>query len=152
MPSRRDTIRMSDDEVREFLDGRHTMNIATHSPDGTIHLVAMWYGFLDGDPVFETYARSQKVLNLERDPSITALVEDGDDYDELRGVELVGRAEIIRDEERLLEAAKSVVARYYPMDDPADVEAAARGLMRKRVAVRIVPDKVVSWDHRKLAG
>ena len=152
MPSRRDQIRMSDDEVREFLDGRHVMNIATHSPDGTIHLVAMWYGFLDGQPVFETYEASQKVRNLERDPSITALVEDGDDYDELRGVELVGTAEILRDEARLLEAATSVVSRYYPMDDPADIEAAARGLMRKRVAIRIVPDRIVSWDHRKLSG
>lgn len=143
---------MSEAEVAEFLDGRHTMNIATHSPDGTIHLVAMWYGFLDGDPVFETYERSQKVRNLERNPTITALVEDGDDYDELRGVELVGTGEIIRDEQRLLTAAMSVVDRYYPIADPADLEGAARALMRKRVAVRIRPDKVVSWDHRKLAG
>ena len=152
MPSRRDQIRMTDAEIDEFLAGRHTMNIATHSPDGTIHRVAMWYGFLEGCPVFETYERSQKVRNLERDPSITALVEDGDDYDQLRGVEIVGRAEIVRDDERLVAAAMSVVDRYYPIDDPADLEAAARGLMRKRVGVKIVADKVVSWDHRKLAA
>ena len=143
---------MTDDEVRAFLDGRHTMNIATKNHDGTIHLVAMWYGFLDGDPVFETYARSQKVLNLERDPAITALVEDGDDYDELRGVELVGTAEIIRDEGRLLEAAKSVVDRYYPIDDPEALELAAVALMHKRVAIRIRPERVVSWDHAKIAA
>jgi len=143
---------MSEAEIEEFLDGRHVMNIATHSPDGTIHLVAMWYGFLDGAPVFETYARSQKVLNLQRNESITALVETGDDYDELKGIEIVGRGEVIDDHDRLLEAAKSVVSRYYPIDDPADLEAAALGLMQKRVAVKIHIDKIVSWDHGKLAG
>jgi PPOX class probable F420-dependent enzyme len=151
MASRRDRIRMSDDEVAAFLNGRHTMNIATFAPDGTIHLVAMWYGFLEGAPAFETYAKSQKVANLRRNPSITALVEDGDEYEELRGVELVGRAEIIEDRDRLLEAARSVVSRYYPIDDPADLDAAAEGLAHKRVAVRIDVERIVSWDHRKLA-
>lgn len=152
--SRRDQIKMTDEEIEELLHGRHTLNVATFNHDGSIHLVAMWYGFIDGCPAFETYARSQKVLNLRRNPSITVLVEDGDDYDELRGVELVGRAEIIEqdDEERLVEVARSVVSRYYPIDDPADLEAAARGLMAKRVGIKVVPEKVVSWDHRKLAS
>ena len=92
MASRRDLIRMSDDEVTAFLSERHTMNIASFGPDGNVHLVAMWYGFLEGDTVFETYGKSQKVLNLNRDPRITVLVEEGDAYDELRGVELVGTA------------------------------------------------------------
>lgn len=149
MPSRRDLIRMTPAEVDEFLNGRHTMNIATHAPDGSIHLVAMWYGFLDGAPAFETYAKSQKVLNLRRNPNITALVEDGDDYDELRGVELVGTAEIIEDRDRLMEAARSVVQRYYGIDDPVALDGAAEALANKRVAIRINVDKVVSWDHRK---
>ena len=92
MPSRRDLIRMTDEEVEQFLDGRHTMNVATIGPDGRIHLVAMWYGFLEGAPAFWTYGKSQKILNLRRDPRITALVEDGEQYEELRGVELVVRA------------------------------------------------------------
>ena len=58
---------MNDDEVRAFLDGRHVLNVATFNHDATIHLVAMWYGFLDGDIVFETFAKSQKVQNLRRD-------------------------------------------------------------------------------------
>ena len=149
MPSRRDLIRMTPAEVDEFLSGRHTMNIATHSPDGSIHLVAMWYGFLDGAPAFETYAKSQKVLNLRRNPNITALVEDGDDYDELRGVELVGTAEIIEDRDPLMEAARSVVQRYYGIDDPAALDAAAEALANKRVAILINVERVVSWDHRK---
>jgi PPOX class probable F420-dependent enzyme len=143
---------MTPAEVDDFLAGRHVMNIATHSPDGTIHLVAMWYGFLEGAPVFETYAKSQKVLNLRRNPSITALVEAGDDYDELIGVELVGTAEVIEDRDRLLAAARSVVSRYYPIDDPTALDAAAEALANKRVAVKINVERTVSWDHRKAAS
>src|SRR5215471_15063001 len=102
MPSRRDLIRMSDDEVEAFLHERQTMNIASYGPDGNIHLVAMWYGFLDGHPAFETFAKSQKVLNLRRDPRITVLVEDGDAYEHLRGVEIVGHAIVHDDRDKLM--------------------------------------------------
>src|SRR3954452_18830607 len=102
MPSRRDLIRMTDDEVEEFLSGRHVMNIATFGPDGNIHLVAMWYGFIGPNPAFETFAKSQKVLNLRRDPRITVLIEDGEQYEELRGVEIVGHAVIHEDETTLM--------------------------------------------------
>lgn len=153
MPKRRDLIRMTDEEVDTFLHGRRTMNIATVGPDGNIHLVAMWYGFTAaGNPAFETFAKSQKVLNVERDDKITVLVEDGDEYSELRGVELVGRAVVHRDEAVLLEVAKSVATRYFGVETEEDAEAVAMGLMQKRVAVEIIPDKVVSWDHTKLEG
>ena len=92
--SRRDQIRMTDAEVDAFLAGRHTMNVASFNHDGTIHLVAMWYAVLDGDPVFWTFGKSQKIRNLQRDPRITLLVETGEEYAELMGVELVGRAEV----------------------------------------------------------
>lgn len=150
--SRRDQIRMSTEEVDAFLAGRHTLNVATFGPDGSIHLVAMWYGFLDGSVAFETYARSQKVQNLRRDRRMTCLVEDGDTYEELRGVELVGTAEVVEDPERVMAVARSVVGRYYPVDKPEDAEAIAAALANKRVAVALTVDKVVSWDHRKLAG
>jgi PPOX class probable F420-dependent enzyme len=150
--SRRDLIRMSDDEVKDFLDGRHVMNIATIGPDGNIHLVAMWYGFLNGNPAFETFAKSQKVLNLRRDPRITVLVEDGDAYEELRGVEIVGRAIVHDDPEPLMTVAENVVERYIPVNDPADIPAVAQAMANKRVAIEVVPDKIVSWDHRKLGG
>jgi len=143
---------MTDDEVQAFLGGRHVMNIATMGPDGNIHLVAMWYGFLNGNPAFETFGKSQKVKNLRRDPRITVLVEDGDVYEELRGVEIVGRA-IVHDEQGpLMEVAESVVERYIPVDDPADIPAVAQAMAAKRVAIEIVAEKVVSWDHRKLGG
>src|SRR3546814_13871073 len=95
--SRRDQIRMTDEEVAEFLSGRHTMNVATANHDGTIHLVAMWYAVLDGDPVFWTFGKSQKIRNLERAPGITCLVESGEEYAELQGVELVGRGTVGRE-------------------------------------------------------
>lgn len=149
--SRRDQIRMTDEEIHEFLQGRHTLNVATYNHDGTIHLVAMWYGFVDGDIVFETFAKSQKVQNLRRDPRITVLVEDGDEYGELRGVEMVGTAEIIEDWDEILDVARSVLRRYHDLK-PEEIDAAAEMMANKRVGVRIRGERTVSWDHRKLAG
>ena len=149
--SRRDQIRMTNEEIDQFLQGRHTLNVATYNHDGTIHLVAMWYGFVDGDIVFETFAKSQKVQNLRRDPRITVLVEDGDQYEELRGVEMVGRAEIIEDWDAIVDVARSVLRRYHDLP-PEDIDGAAEFMAQKRVGVRIRTDRVVSWDHRKLSG
>lgn len=151
--SRRDMIRMTDDEVASFLDEPHTINIATYNHDGSIHLVAMWYARLDDGSIgFETFAKSQKVLNLRRDPRMTALVEDGATYDQLRGVELVGRAEVVEDHALLMVIASKVIARHQPDVGADDVQAVAEMMVQKRVAVRFRPDRVVSWDHRKLAG
>lgn len=141
---------MTDQEIDTFLAGRHTMNVATHSSDGTIHLVAMWYGFCEDTLAFVTYGKSQKVLNLRRDPRMTVLVEDGDAYEELRGVEMVGTGEIIEDPDRVVAAGLSVVQRYNPIDDPEALEEAARLMVAKRVAVAVRADRVVSWDHGKL--
>jgi PPOX class probable F420-dependent enzyme len=150
--SRRELIKMTDDEVADFLDGRHVVNIATFGPDGNIHLVAMWYGFIDGHVAFETFAKSQKVANLRRDPRITCLVEAGEGYEELQGVEIVGRAVLIDDWDVVLNLAMDVARRYYGIDDPDDARAVAEGIAKKRVAIEVVPEKVVSWDHRKLGG
>lgn len=150
--SRRDLIRMSDEEVETFLDERNTMNIASYNHDGTIHLVAMWYAVLDGAVVFETFAKSQKVANLRRDPRITALVEDGETYDTLRGVELVGTAEVSTDHDLLMATARGVIARYQPEVEADDRDAVAEMMVKKRVAIRLQVDRVVSWDHGKLAG
>ena len=152
MPSRRDLIRMSEDEVRAFLAERHHLAVASHSPDGSIHLVAMWYGFLGANPALETFAKSQKVRNLRRDPRFTALVESGTAYEELRGVQIIGRAVIHEDDETLMVVCRDVARRYTGVTDPDEVEAVARIMAAKRVAVELVPEKIVSWDHRKLGG
>lgn len=149
--SRRDQVRMSDDEVDDFIRQRQTMNVATFNHDGSVHLVAMWYGFLDGKPAFETYQKSQKVANLRRDGRITVLIEDGDRYEELRGVELVGTAVVLDQREAVMSVAQSVVERYMDVKTE-DAAAAAEVLANKRVAIVIDVERVVSWDHRKLGG
>jgi PPOX class probable F420-dependent enzyme len=144
---------MTAEEVDAFLAGRRVMNIATHNHDGTIHLVAMWYGFTaDGQLAFETFTKSQKIQNLRRDPRLTALVESGDSYDELKGVELVGTAEVTEDPDVLLPVAESVVERYMGVSEPGDVKAAAALLAKNRSAVLLRVERTVSWDHTKLGG
>lgn len=140
---------MTPAEVDAFLHERQTMSVATHNPDGSIHLVAMWYGFVDGLPVFETHPKAQKAVNLRRDPRLTCLVEDGDTFETLRGVQLVGTAEVSDDRELVIAAARSVVERYFPDVDPADVDALAEGVAGTRVAITVRADRVVSWDHTK---
>lgn len=149
--SRRDQIRMSDDEVAAFLDGRHTMNIATLNHDGSIHMVAMWYAMDGTDPVFWTFAKAQKIRNIERDPRITALVEAGDVYEELRGVELVGTAELLTEPDDVLRVGEMVMERYSgPVTDETRPFLAATAA--KRWAVRVKVARTVTWDHRKLGG
>ena len=140
---------MTPDEVEAFLAERRPMTMCSLAPDGSIHAVAMWYGFMEGAIAVETKAKSQKVQNLRRDPRLTLLFEDGDYYEELRGVELVGRAEIIDDPDRLWPLGVSVFERYYgeylrrPQAVPRDDAAQAGG---DQAAV----ERTVSWDHRKL--
>lgn len=151
--SRRDQIKMSDEEVDAFLrDGRLSMGVATVRPTGRVDLVAMWYGFFpDGALGFWTYGKSQKVLNLRRDPRLTVLVESGDAYDQLRGVEIAGQGVVSDSADDVMTIGLSVFERYTgPPDDAARGAVAAMGA--KRVAVRIDAESVVSWDHRKLGG
>ena len=150
--SRRAQITMDEEEIDEFLRGRHTMNVATIGPDGRVHLVAMWYGFTADDrPAFWTYGRSQKILNLQRDPRITCLVETGATYSELKGVELVGTGAILDSPDDVQAIGRSVYERYSgEWSDAAAAGVAAMGA--KRVVVRIDVEKVVSWDHAKLGG
>jgi len=147
--NQRDQIKMSQAEVDEYLLGRRSMTMSTLNPNGTIHSVAMWYGFLEGAIAFETKAKSQKVKNLRRNPNITCLVEDGDYYEELRGVSIVGTAEIVEDPDRIWELGVSVFGRYsapYTEEMRPFVEV----MLRNRVVVKVTPDRVVTWDHHKL--
>jgi PPOX class probable F420-dependent enzyme len=148
----RDRIRMTQEEVDAFLHERHSMSVATIGADGRPHVVAMWYGFLDGAPAFETYRKSQKVVNLRRDPRMTCLVEDGDRYETLRGVELVATGTVIDDPDALRVIARSLFDRYETGFGPDQGEEYINFMVAKRVAVRVDVADVVSWDHRKIAG
>jgi PPOX class probable F420-dependent enzyme len=148
--SRRDLIRMSADEVDAFLHGRHSMALATIGADGQPHLTAMWYGFFEGAPAVWTYGKSQKVVNLRRDPRITALVESGDTYDALKGVELQGTARILDDPAVVQAVGRSVSDRYSGEVEVPDEALQVMGA--KRVAIVIDVARTVSWDHSKLGG
>ncbi len=145
----RDLIKMTEEEITVFLSERRPLSMCTLSPDGRIHAVAMWYGFIGGVLAIETKAKAQKVLNLRRNPTITCLIEDGEYYEELRGVELVGTAEITDDPEQLWELGVSVFDRYYG-GYTEEMAPFVEVMLNKRVAIKLHVDKVVSWDHRKL--
>jgi len=143
---------MTDEEVRDFLGENRTMQVATVDRDGTPHLVAMWYGLIDGEVVMWTYTKSQKAHNLRRSPKIACLVESGERYEELRGVSLTGEAEVSDDREYVMRVGEAVL--FGPRG--GEMDRAARDLLEmtgaKRVAITVKPSKVVSWDHRKLDG
>jgi len=148
--------RMSEDEAWSLVAQQPKLQVATIGPDGMPHLVTMFHAVLDGRLVFWTYAKSQKTRNLDRDPRLTCLVEDGEQYEELRGVQISGRARIVRGPEDVAVVGRAVVCRMLGLDpagdlDPAVADEVARQA-QKRVAVEVVPDRVVSWDHRKLTG
>lgn len=147
---------MNDDEIVEFLESERVLNVATIGPSGHPHIVAMWYALVDSEVVFWTFAKSQKVANIRRDPRITGLVEAGDEYSELRGVEVVGHARLIDDPDEVLAVGMAVARRYHGdlIADASDADDAAVKMIaqqaRKRIGVAIVPEHWVTWDHRKL--
>ena len=149
--NQRAAIVMTDAEVAGFLARSRTATVASIGPDGLPHLVAMWYGVI-GDAVYiETKAKSQKAVNLRRDPRMVVMVEAGTSYDTLRGVSLEGSATIIEasDGAEYWAAAISVYERYTaPYTE--DARPILDFMMNKRVVVRLVPDRIRSWDHRKL--
>jgi PPOX class probable F420-dependent enzyme len=140
---------MSHDEIVEFIARSRTATMATIGPDGLPHLVAMWFAVV-GDAIwFETKGRSQKVVNLRRDPRMTVLIEDGLTYDTLRGVSLEGRAVISEDPDEIWAVGVSVWERYNgPYSE--EVKPLVEFMLNKRVAVKLEVDRMRSWDHRKL--
>jgi len=132
------------------------LQVASINRDGTPHLVPMWFEMDDeGVIVFTTYAVAQKTLNLDRDPRMTVLAEAGTTYNELRGVSIDARAEVIRDPQVTARALALVSAKYAgrprperPSTPPTQLPAPAY----KRVTVRVHPIRVRSWDHRKLGS
>jgi len=142
-------IRMSAEEVDAFLDGRHTMTMCTIGPDGNIHAVGMWYGFLEGVVAVESKAKAQKVQNVRRDPRITCMIETGEYYEELKGVSIVGHAEVVDDPARMFSLGVSVLERYY-MPYTEEARPAVEAMLNKRVVIKVNPIKVISWDHAKL--
>jgi PPOX class probable F420-dependent enzyme len=151
MPSQRELIRMSDDEVDVFLAERRKLHVATLGRDGSPHLVPMYFLVVDGAVTFWTYSASQKIANLLRDPRITVMAEDGEAYFDLRGVQIAGRAHLTPDPALVTAFGERLYERYFgPLDENGRAYVARSAAKRTRVTVE--PLRVVSWDHRKLAG
>src|SRR3954451_20945609 len=147
--TQRASIVPSDDEIAQFLAGARSATMATIGPDGQPHLVAMWFAIVDGDICFETKAKSQKAVNLRRDPRISCLIEDGATYEDLRGLSIEGRAEVSEDPDLLWRIGVNLWERYYG-PYPDDLKPIVEQMLNKRVAVRVKPERRRSWDHRKL--
>jgi general stress protein 26 len=153
MANKRSSITMTPAEIDAYLEEQTILNIASIGPSGHPHLVAMWYVVMDGKVTFWTFGKSQKVLNLRRNPKITGLVESGDSYDQLKGLELVGTAELIEDYDTILAIGKAVGLKYNGEGAISDaalpfLEAQAK----KRIGIRIAVENIVSWDHTKIGG
>jgi PPOX class probable F420-dependent enzyme len=154
MSSRRTQIQLTPEEQRELLEAERIVVVSSLGPRGWPHSMPLWYVLREGEIWIYTYAKSQKVRNLERDPRATLLVETGHEYGELRGVEVEALAEIHRDPDTVYELARELTLRYGGDDSAVDDEAAGalRAQARKRVAIRFEPKRIATWDHRKLGG
>jgi PPOX class probable F420-dependent enzyme len=145
----RDRVAMTPEEAAAFLEASRKVQLATINRDGTPHLVTMYYVMQDGKIAFWTYRSSQKALNLARDPRITCLVEAGNEYFDLRGVQVQGVVRTVEDRAEVLAIGRRVAGVTLNLREGlADdyVEHAAR----KRVGYVVEPIRVVSWDHSKL--
>jgi nitroimidazol reductase NimA-like FMN-containing flavoprotein (pyridoxamine 5'-phosphate oxidase superfamily) len=156
---------MTPDEVHAMVSTNRKVQIATRNPDGSTHLVTMFYVVLDGRIAFWTYRSSQKARNLARDPRITCLVETGDDYFELRGVQVRGVARSIDDPAAVADIGRRVSSTLFDLRRPKVQAPGRHGLTgvpaeflddyvaqaaRKRIGFTVEPERIVSWDHRKL--
>ena len=148
--NRRAAIAMTPDEVVAFLAEQRTVTCATLGRDGWPHLMPLWYVVRAHDLWAWTYAKSQKVRNLERDPRCTLQVEAGATYDQLRGVMVKAEAVIHREFDVVAALGEEIAVRC----GGAALDAGARGYVHrqaaKRVALQFRPHESATWDHRKL--
>jgi PPOX class probable F420-dependent enzyme len=154
-------ITMTSDEQAAFLDAGETLIVSTIGPRGAPHVAPMWYFVDEGKVVFRSFTKSQKIVNLQRDPRLTVLVERGVAYAELQGVMIEGTARLIDgadDPAFVLEAYRRLAAMYSmvgpaPVDlDPEALEGTFGRFASKNTAVIVEPRRIVTWDHTKLGG
>ncbi|HYP55555.1 MAG TPA: pyridoxamine 5'-phosphate oxidase family protein [Solirubrobacterales bacterium] len=152
--SRRDQIKLSDEELLELLGEERIAIVSSNGPRGWPHSMPLWFVPRDGEVWIWTYAKSQKVRNLERDPRATVLVEAGHEYGELRGTMIEAEARIHRDFETVIGFAEELTVRYAEglSSVEGDAKAALEAQAPKRVAIHFAPTRIATWDHRKLGG
>jgi PPOX class probable F420-dependent enzyme len=150
--SRRDQIRMTDAELAAFLQAQRVVAVATNGPRGWPHVMPLWYVVRGGEIWGWTYAKSQKARNLERDPRATLQIETGEQYHELRGVMIEAQTMIHRELDVVTDTGAQILTRYGSRSVGDRFTDVVRAQAAKRVALQFVPQRVASWDHRKLGG
>ena len=152
--SRRSAIAFTPDEQRDYITAARTLTLCTHGPAGYPHAVAMWFVADDDGTVWmTTYRKSQKAMNARRNPKVALHIESGTTYDALKGVLIRGDAEVIDDEDVVFRTIMRVQHKMVgAVPDAAGAEEVIRWQARKRVALKIAPQRVSSWDHSKLGG
>jgi PPOX class probable F420-dependent enzyme len=152
--SRRDRIKLGEEELLALLEAERIAVVSTNGPRGWPHSMPLWFVPRDGEVWIWTYAKSQKARNLERDPRATVLVETGHEYGELRGAMIEAEARLYRDFETVIGFAEELTVRYAEgiSSVEGDAKAALEAQAPKRVAIQFVPFRVATWDHRKLGG
>jgi general stress protein 26 len=150
--SRRAQIAMTPEEAASFLADQRVVICASHGPRGWPHLMPLWYTVRDQDIWAWTYAKSQKVRNLERDNRATLQIEDGVEYQELRGLMIEAQTVIHRDTERVAKFGAELFERYGTGATGPEFLDAVRAQAAKRVALQFIAERTASWDHRKLGG
>ena len=154
MANRRDQIKLTPEEQAQLLDEERIVVCTTNGPRGWPHSMPLWFTVRDGHIWVWTFAKSQKVKNLERDPRCTLLVEAGVEYGELRGIQIEAEAELVRDPEDVFRFGADLTLRYAEgiEEIEGDTEAGLRAQAPKRVAIHFHPVRTATWDHRKLGG
>lgn len=152
MSKERTGIAMSAEEVQDFLATGGTVQVALYGPDGYPDITPMWFVIDDQTLWMRTYGKSQKVMNARRDPRACALIETGDRYLQLRGVQITGDLQVIDDVDRICWVAARLMVKYEGVaaEHIPALEAAYRERAPKQVALGLALDRIVSWDHRKM--
>jgi PPOX class probable F420-dependent enzyme len=150
--SRRDQIKMTEEEAAAFLDEQRVVVCATNGRDGWPHLMPLWYVVRDDGLWAWTFAKSQKVRNLERDPRATLQVETGTEYQELRGVMLKCDVELVRDLDAVTDLGLEIMSRYAGVEAGPDARALVEKQAAKRVGMCFAERERATWDHRKLGA
>ena len=153
MPKRRDLVKMTPEEQHAFMLQQKSIQVATINHNGWPHLTTLWFALDDEKHIIiETFTKSQKIVNLRRNPRITLLLEDGEIYNKLRGLVIYGNATLIDDVDEVHEHSLKVLLRNNNEQKEEDLRAASLAMAAKKTIIKVVPERVVSWDHSKLDG
>lgn len=155
MPSRRNLIEMSDAERHAYIDQAQTLIIVSNGKNGYPHPMPMWFAVdSDGSLICTTFGKSQKVLNWQRDPKASLLIESGTQYNELQGVVIYARTEVVIDPDQVVETLVKINSRGRTLDESQQqkLRESVQQTAQKRVGLRFVPERYITWDHRKLGG